>query len=369
MTARALPICAAALAWAAAAPAAPLDLAAVPAKAQWVMHLDMDAARDSTVMKRAWERAVKMHPQAEQMMKMGAGMLGMDPRKDLRDVTVYGLDTDKRNGVMIVRAKANREMLERMVEKAADHETMEHRTYTLHAWTHKGWKGHKGEKVVGAFHRDDVMVFAKTPDRVKVALDALDGDGKSADGDGPLGGRVRPGSILVARAAAVDPDTKCPVLRQGRSFRVALGESEGKSFYRAKLDMKSAEAADDAEDVVEGFEALGRLRFGDDAAATRLIDGLETKTEAATCMISWDASADDVWAVMEKMAERWEKKQKEWMKAHGGAWGGKGGCPCGDRCGCGTEGCKGCEKCPGECPMKKGGGRKKSEGPLRDDEF
>ena len=82
-------------------------------------------------------------------------------------------------------------------------------------------------------------------------------------------------------------------------------------------------------------------------------------------MISWDASADDVWAVMEKMAERWEKKQKEWMKA----WGGKGGCPCGERCGCGTEGCKGCEKCPGECPMKKGGGRKKSEGPLRDDEF
>lgn len=373
MKSRLLPVCAVALAWATIAPAAPLDLAAVSGQAQWVMHFDMDAARESTVMKRAWERAMKMHPQAEQMMKMGAGMLGMDPRKDLRDVTVYGLDTDKRNGAMIVRAKANREMLERMVEKAPDHETMEHRTYTLHAWTHKGWKGHKGEKVVGAFHRDDVMVFAKTPERVKAALDVLDGDAKSAEGDGPLGGRVRPGSILVARAAAVDPDTKCPVLKQGRAFRVAMGESEGKSFYRAKLDMKSPKAADQAEDVVEGFEALGRLRFGDDAAAMKLVDGVETKTDGSTCMISWDASADDVWAVMEKMAERWEAKRQEWMRAQAGRRGGwgqgskGGGCGCGERCGCGKDGCKGCEKCPDECPMKKGGG--KSEGKLRDDEF
>ncbi|MFM7108970.1 MAG: hypothetical protein ACKOZU_10320, partial [Planctomycetaceae bacterium] len=200
------------------------------------------------------------------------------------------------------------------------------------------------------------------------ALDVLDGEAKSADGDGPLDGRVRPGSILVARAAAVDPDTKCPVLRQGRSFRVAMGESEGRSFYRAKLDMKSAEAADEAEDVVEGLEAIGRLRFGDEAAAMKLVDGLETRTEGSTCMVSWDASADDVWAVMDKMAERWERKQKDWMRAHGGKGAGKGGCPCGDRCGCGTEGCKGCDKCPAECPMKKGGG-KKSEGALRDDEF
>lgn len=369
---RALPLCA--LAGATIAAAAPLDLAAVPAKARWVMHLDMDAARESTVMERAWERAIKMHPQAEQMLKMGAGMLGMDPRKDLRDVTAFGMDTDKRNGVLIVRAKANRELLERMVEKASDHETMEHRTYTLHAWTHRGWKGRKGETVVGGFYRDDVMLFARSPERVKAALDVLDGDAKSAAGDGPLGGRVRPGSILVARAAAVDPETKCPVLRQGRSFRVALGESGGKSFYRAKLDMKSPEAADDAENVVEGMEALARLRFGDDAAAMKLVEGLETKTDGSTCMVSWDAPADEVWAVMEKMAERWEKKQKEWMRAHGGKWGGKGGCPCGDgcacgdRCACGTEGCKGCDKCPGGGRMKKGAG-KKSEGPLRDDEF
>ncbi|MEX0670237.1 MAG: hypothetical protein WD060_07260 [Pirellulales bacterium] len=361
MTARSLrpPLCVAALAWAAVAPAAPLDLASVPAKAQWVMHLDMDAARDSTVMERAWQRAVTMHPHAEQMMRMGAGMMGMDPRKDLRDITAYGLDTDKRNGAMIVRAKANRAMLEKMVEKAPGHETMEHREYKLHAWTHKGWKGRGGEKVVGAFFRDDVMVFARTPDMVKAALDVLDGNAKSAAGDSPLGGRVRPGSILVARASAVDPDTKCPVLRQGRAFRVAIGESAGQSFYRAKLEMKSDEAADQAEDVVEGMESLARLGWGDEAAAMKLVDGLTTETQGSTCMIAWNAPADDVWAVVEKMADRWEQKRKDWMKSRGGKDGG----------GCDKAGCKGCDKCQDECPMKKKGDSKKDEGTLRDDEF
>jgi len=360
---RTLPLCVAALAWAAAAHAAPLDLARVPAKAQWFMHFDMDAARDSTVMQRAWERAMKMQPQAEQMMKMGVGMLGMDPRKDLRDVTAWGFDTDKRNGVMIVRAKVNREMLERMVEKAPDHETMEHRSRTLHAWTHKGWHGRQGHTVVGAFHRDDVLVFARSPENVKAALDLLDGDAPAVTGDGPLAGRVKPGSILVARAAAVDPETKCPVLRQGRAFRVALGEDEGRSFYRARLEMRSDDAADKAEDVVEGMEALARLRFGDDAAVGKLIDGLETGTSGSTCSISWDAPADDVWKVMDAMADRWEQKRKEWMRSRGGKSWGKG-----TGSGCGKEGCPGGDGCQGKCPLGKDGSERAGDTP-RDDEF
>lgn len=356
------------VAWAASAAAAPLDLARVSAGAQWLMHLDMDAARDSTVLDRGWKRALSMHPQAEPMLRMWAGMMGMDPRQDLRDVTMYGLDTDKRNGVMIVRAKVNREMLEKMVEKAPDHETMKHGTHVLHSWTHKGWKGQgrkgqKGERVVGAFQRDDVLVFARTPDRVKAALDVLDGGAAAVDRDGPLGGRVRPGSIFVARAAAVDPDTKCPVLRQGRSFRVALGENDGESFYRARLDMQSDTAADQAEDVVEGMEALARLRWGDDAGAMKLVDGLTTSTDGSTCMIAWDAPADEVWSVVEKAADRWERMQRAWKQGKGGR-----------ACGCGAKGCQGCERCPQECPLGKGDAGDDSnsgddKGPLRDDEF
>lgn len=212
----ALPLCAIAIAWSHVASAAPLDLERVPARAQWLMHCDMDAARESTVMKRAWKRAMKMHPQAEGMMRMATGVLGMDPVKDLRDVTAYGLDTDKGNGVLIVHGKVNRGSMEKMVEKAPDH-----------------------------------------------AVKNLD-----------------------------------------------------------------------AEAGLRAHDLLGR-------------------------------PADDVWSVVEKLADRWDHKRKEWQRAHDG----KGGCPCG-----GGD-CQGCDKCrAGECPMMnkdgaKKGGDGKADRPLRDDEF
>jgi hypothetical protein len=339
------------VAGAAPLPAAPLDPATVAADAKWLMHFDMAAARDSVVVKRAWERMQKMHPHAGGMMDMAARMTGMDPRKDLRDVTAWGLDTDKRDGVMIVRGRVNREMLERMAAKAPDHETMEHRKHTLHAWTHKGWKGRGRERMAGAFHRDDVLVFARAPEKVKAALDVLDGEAAAVRGDGPLGGRVRPGSILVARAAAIDPDTKCPVLRQGRAFRVAMGEIAGKSFYRARLEMESPAAADAVEDVVEGFAALGRLRWGDDADAMQLVNAVNVDVEGDTCTIVWDGDAERVAKVVERALDEWQRRHR-----------GRRGCPA-----CGKEGCAGCAE--GECPMKRGRDGGKAEQPLRDDEF
>ncbi len=331
--------------------AAPLDLAAVPADAKWLMHLDMDAARDSVVVQRAWERMLKLHPHAGGMMDMVTRMAGMDPRKDLRDATAYGLDTDKRNGVMIVRAKANREFLTRMVEKAADHKTMKHGDYTLHAWTHK--RGRHSGPAVGAFFKDDVMVFARTEAAVTSALDVLDGRKAAVTGDAPLAGRVRPGSIVVARATAVDPDTKCPVLKQGKGFRVALGEHEGKSFYRARLEMASPDAADDVVDVVEGFTALARLRWGGEADVMKLVGGPKTVVDGAACTISWDADAEEVWKVVARAADSWEKRHRNRR--------GAGCCPA-----CGKDGCEGCGK--GECPVMKGS-ESEAEKPLRDDEF
>ena len=335
--------------------AAPLDLATVAGDAKWVMHFDMDAARDSVVVQRAWEKMQKMHPHAGGMMDMAAKMTGMDPRKDLRDVTAWGLDTDKRKGVMIVRGKVNRELLEKMVAKAPDHKTMEHRNHTLHAWTHKGWKGRRGEPMVGAFHRYDVLVFGRTPEKVQAALDVLDGTAGGVRGDGPLGGRVRPGSILVARAAAVDPDTTCPVLKQGRSFRVAMGENAGQSFYRARLEMESRASADAVEDVVKGFTALGRLRWGDDADALQLVNAVEVDVAGETCTIAWDGDAERVAKVVDRAMDDWQKRHR----SHGGRW---GGCP-----DCDKDGCQGCGK--GECPMEKGKKDSPAEKPLRDDEF
>lgn len=338
---------------AARCPAAPLDLTVVPADARWLMHVDMDAARGSVVLQKAWEKAKTMHPHLEQMTGMAAAWIGTDPRKDLRDVTIFGTDLDKKKGVMVLRGRMNRPQLEKMADKAPDHKTMEHRGHVVHGWTQKrDMAGSPAGPVAGAFFKDDVLVLARSEAAVKGALDTLDGVAAAVGDKSPLAGRVRPGSIMVARAAAVDPKTRCPVLRSADAFRVAVGEAEGKSFYRARLDMKSAAAAGDARSVVAGMESLARLRWGDDAAIMRLVSGVETVVEGDTCMISWDAPATEVWNVVDKAATDWMKtraEREQWRKRRGH---------------------RAAKDCDGTCPLERltpGDGTQPA--PLRDDEF
>jgi len=106
-----------------------------------------------------------------------------------------------------------------------------------------------------------------------------------------------------------------------------------------------------------------------------LVEKLETMTSGTTCLIAWDADADDVWEVTERMAEKIEAK----MAAKRKRWGGtKGGCgECGkDGCGeCGKDGCEKGDCGEGKCPMQKKAEaeeeaeEKEARRPFRDDEF
>ena len=216
--------------------AEPLDLKQVPAEAKWVSHVDVDTLRASIVVQKAYQKCLDMHKDAAEKMDMVCSIVGMDPRKDLHGITAYGKDTNKEHGVLIVHADVNQALLLALVAKAPDHKATTYDAYELHSWTQKCCK--KGpHAVTGVFYRPNIMVFAGCVEAVKSALDVLDGKASGITGRGsPLAGPTLPGTIFLARASAIDPNTRCPVLKQANSFRVALGEDKGQSFYRVRLD-------------------------------------------------------------------------------------------------------------------------------------
>jgi hypothetical protein len=296
--------------------AEPLNLNQVAADSKWVMHIDVDALRASTVMQKAYHKCLEMHQDAEQKMNMVCGMMGMDPRKDLHGVTIYGRDTNKEHGVMIVHADVNQQLLLHLVTMAPHYKATTYGSYELRSWAHKG---HKQEMhyVTAVFYKPNIILFAACPEIVKAALDVLDGKSPAITGDGsPLSGRTRPGSIFVARASAIDPNMKCPVLKQTESFRVAMGEYNGESFYRARLTMKSTETVQQIKAIVEGFRALVSLKHGSDPLAMKLIRNLKVTGEGVTLNVRWSASADDVWTAVEKAAKKWPEHMKQ---RHGGS--------------------------------------------------
>ena len=88
--------------------AGPLNLKQVSDDAKWVGHVDFDALRDSVVVKKAMEKHLAKHKNAEAHMKMVQGLIGMDPRKDLHGATFYGMAIGKHKGVMILHANLDK---------------------------------------------------------------------------------------------------------------------------------------------------------------------------------------------------------------------------------------------------------------------
>ena len=204
------------------------------------------------------------------------------------------------------------------------------------------------------FYKPEVLVFASGVEGVAKAIDVLDGKSPGiTDSKSPLGLRVKPGTTFLARAIAIRSETHCPVLKEAESFRVALGEHDGKSFYRATLVMKSPEAASQVKAINDGFLALGSMKFAGDADVMKLIEGLKSSVKENTVRIRWDASADDVWTVVEKLA----KKAAEHMKKGGKCPFAKDGkCPF-------TKADKKAGKCPPgcQCPACKAKAKAEAE--------
>jgi hypothetical protein len=239
--------------------------------------------------------------------------IGIDLRKDLHGITVYGPDADKTHAVAIVFSTVNQQLLLDKAQRATDHKVTKHGDIDIHSWTqrHVG----KSETAAGAFYKPDVLVFASSPNGVAAAIDVLDGKSPGiTDAKSPLGGRPPAGATLVVRSTAIPEAPKSLVLKEIESFRIALGENVGRSFYHASAVMKSPEAAAQFKAINDGLKALAALRFSGDADVTKLIDGLKTTVSDKTLLVRWEASVDDVWKVVEKIG----KKAAEHFQQHGG---------------------------------------------------
>src|SRR5208283_2434536 len=117
--------------------AAPLDSKNVSADAKWVVHVDVDAVRDSQVVQKAFDTCPMLKDSGKHF-EILREKIGLDLRTDLHGITLYGRDTEKTHGVAIVFATVNQKLLLEKAEKATDHKVTKHGSIDIHSWTQKG---------------------------------------------------------------------------------------------------------------------------------------------------------------------------------------------------------------------------------------
>lgn len=286
--------------------AEPLDLKEVSADAKWVVHVDVDALRLSTVMQRAYAKEVSQWKDVKNRMAAIRDQMCMDPTTDLHGITLYGPKPGHTEGVMLVQAAVDQHQFVSKVSKAPGYRTAEHGAHKLHAWTQADGP------VSSAFLGANLVLLAKTDADVTAALDVLDGKSPSLAGrSSPLAAEAPAGTILLIRAMGL-ADAKLPfqspLVKQSESLDLVLGENKGQSFSEARLVAKSAEVAGQVQTIIEGIRTTAQLQYGSDAAALRVIKGMKVQVTDRTVDIATRVSADDLWGLIEKVSNQTSEK-------------------------------------------------------------
>ncbi len=297
--------------------AAPLNPEVVAGDAKWVAHLDVDAMRESIVVQKAYQHFVEESPigrAAVTMLDVSPALIGMDPRKNLHGITLYGSRIGKHKGVLIVFAEADQKLLTESVKKARGYKSSTHGSYELHSWTHKDRRCER--PVTGAFYKDKVMVFSGSEAEVKAALDVMDGK-KPGLICKVLAAEAPAGTTALARVVGIaEAETPCKskLAKEIESVGVVTGENEGQSFLRVKVVAESAEVAKQMGRVAEGVRALGILHAIDHPKDKQLVEGMKVNIAGKTVTVDSIAPAEVVWRYIQINIKQHEKKKCERSK-------------------------------------------------------
>jgi len=247
-----------------AAVAGPPEPRHIPADASFVLHLDVEAANHSTIMRHLMTTDGEAPPTFDDLRAIAAEM-GIDFLKDVHGVTAWARSAEgaMENGpeaFVAVTSPAFDGVLEKLRASEQGYSSLTVDGYDLHRW----------EQGCGFMREIDggskrLIVVGQTPAQVTSALAVIDGRSPSkSEADRP---RLMPGTVIFAHAAGLptidesaghDGFDPSAVINKTRSMVTQIGEDQGQVFLHLVADTATKEDADDVVDIMQALLVIGR---------------------------------------------------------------------------------------------------------------
>ena len=252
------------LAVAAVVTAEPLQRGHVVSDPAWVVHLDCDALRQTTIGHQLLTELDR--PVVQKKFEAIQAIFGLDPRKDLRGITVYSATKGEPDVVVLAYADFSMERLVGMVQTNKGYEVSTHSGYQIHSWIDERKRTKDGEpaRVFSAIHTNKILILGQQVIRVGEALDVMDANQPSLVTSKKLpqlgGGN---GTFLSGAARAVELPNEnfaAAVLKQIRLVWLNAREAEGRTELKLALELSDAETAKHVSDVGRGLVAVLALQ-------------------------------------------------------------------------------------------------------------
>lgn len=273
------------------AKAGPLDLGTVPADSKWVVHIDMDAVRDSASWPVVYER-LKRLPNFDAQIAQLEQLFSARFPEDLHGITVLGSGFDEVDNLVQVDANVDRKGVENLLSLNPAFNSSPHGSYAVLSWEDKG------KTMYGAFVSDQHILVGQNRDRVEGALDVMDKKADALKSTSVLAQGAKPGLLVyvagdeLAKLKQAGRSTS-PILSQMQSAWATLSEIKQDVLVQIKVQADTAESAQRMRKSVEGIVAMLSLA-ADDANAkpgvkllASLTGDVQAKADQSVLNVEW----------------------------------------------------------------------------------
>jgi hypothetical protein len=279
----------------------PLDPKQIPADAKWVLHVDMDSARDTKVWA-AMDNQLSTNKDFQSGIRQIEQVTNAQFPRDLHDVTLYGRSADDDAGVVIIHAHVDRKQTMTLLQLNPSFASTSVGDYDLLTWDDKG------KSIHGCFRDDNTMIIGRSAEVVRDALDVMDGKSESIKVDSPLAAGAKP--QLLAFIAASDLATlkkqgakPSPLASQVQSAWISLSESDGNAVIKADIQANSEDAATQLDQIVAGTKAFIAMSAQSDETKPRdkdqaltfmsVLKTLTVKREGKSLLVDWPIAIEN----------------------------------------------------------------------------
>jgi hypothetical protein len=300
---------------------AKLDTAIVGADAQWVMHIDLNSLRDSTIGKEVVIQATAFQSTAMQGQKFPVHIDVPKLLETIGAITAYGAnlsqDPNLIDGALIFQGTPDlRKIAEGAVaqatittpDKITQLQDMPFESYSI-----------AGELII-AFPPEPIILISKSKAQLLSARKVFQGSAPSLAKakNSALAGLIRNQTGSFVLAASVVPSSgffpedmpQARILQMAKSASVELGEENKQTFAHVQLLASSDDAADKLTKILQGITAMISLAETTDKYLAEFLKSVSVAREKNTVTLHLAYSSDRLIAMLNevKEAQRAERK-------------------------------------------------------------
>ena len=280
--------------------ASTFSVAQIPKGPKWVLHLDVETLKKSSLGKQILSELAS--DESQRHLAAFEARAGFDPRIDLDGVTAYGTGDSEDTSLAMLEGKISLDRLKTRAMRQPDFRAVRHAGADLYRWTET--TSTRAQKVYGAALGTSTVVAGQSLRLMLATLDLHAGKGSSMKGQALLSGLENErGALLVAAAnlqslQGVNPQSE--MFQLVRTAKLILREDSNRVLGTLSLDTDRPESALQVQTFVQGFIAIAMFSQRDNPEQAELARTLSIRTSGAQVFVSMNAAPEQVMLLLRK---------------------------------------------------------------------